>query len=89
MSDPEIARRMAALETRVEFIDQHGSRGVDSIRLQLTTVDRDIGKLQNAVDKIEGIVNGLKPARTWPTVIAYVVTVIPLYALVISLIVRA
>jgi uncharacterized coiled-coil protein SlyX len=88
MTMPDYERRITSLEQRVDFIDLHGTRGIDGLRLQLTTVDRDLGKLQGAVNTLSETVNKLRPQRAWPAIAAYIVTVIPLYALVISLVVK-
>jgi len=87
-------RRMTALETRVESIDQHGTRGMESIRTQLGGLQRDLGKVESATDRIETLagamqlqVAGLRPARPWPAILAYLGALIPMYVLVIDLVV--
>lgn len=88
MTDADDNRRITALESRIEFMDTHGTRGIDGLRLQIATVDRDLGKLQGTVESMRAIVDKLRPQRAWPAVIAYVAIVIPMYALVIDLIAR-
>lgn len=86
-------RRIAAVEARLETIDQRGTRGMEGVRAQLGGVQRDLGKVESVVDRIETSVSGLqlqistlKPARPWPAIVAYAGILLPMYALVIDLI---
>jgi hypothetical protein len=37
---------MEAIETRVEFLDNHGSRGVERLQVQLTELVKDVAKIE-------------------------------------------
>jgi hypothetical protein len=87
-------RRITALETRLEQIDQRGTRGMEAVRAQLGGVERDLGKVESAVDRIEGAIStmqlqlaALRPPRQWPAIVAYLGVLLPLYVLVIDLVV--
>jgi len=92
MTDQSFDRRMTALETRMEYLDQHGSRGLDSLREQVGSLQRDMGKLEATTGRIEADVQSmsltlvtLKPSRQWPAIVAYLGLLLPMYALVIDL----
>lgn len=52
-SNLELDRRITGLETRVDAIDMHGTRGMEVVRAQLGAMGRDIGKVESAVDRVE------------------------------------
>jgi hypothetical protein len=86
-------QRMAGFEARLEQIDQHGTRGMEGVRAQLGQVQRDLGKMESSVDRIETAVQTmqLEMARTRPGLGAWVrdlALIAPMYALVVDLIVR-
>jgi hypothetical protein len=41
------------LATRVEWLDEHGTRGVGALQVQVTGLARDMGKLETAIDQHE------------------------------------
>jgi hypothetical protein len=45
----DLRRQLAETNRRMEWIDQHGTRGVESIRNQLTAMSKDLGKVEKAV----------------------------------------
>jgi len=60
----------------------------DEVKLRFEYVQKDIGKLESAVNVLTATINTLKPARQWPNVLTIIVIVIPLYALVADLIIN-
>jgi hypothetical protein len=75
VSPAEADRRLTVLETRVD--------------LQMASTQRELGKLESAVDRIETAVDGIRltlarmpPARLWQ-----LAALVPVYALVIDLLV--
>ena len=86
-------QRFAGIEARVDSIDKHGTRGMESVRAQLGQVQRDLGKMESAVDRIETAVQTMQldMARTRPGLGAWVrdlALIAPMYALVTDLIIR-
>lgn len=57
-------------------------------RLRFEYVNRDLGKLEAAVNMLTATVQTLKPARNWPSLVTVIAVVIPLYALVADLIIH-
>lgn len=66
-----------------------------SVPAQLGQVQRDMGKLESSVDRVETAVQAiqlrlaeLRPRSPWPQLLAYTGLILPMYALVIDLIAR-
>lgn len=76
----ELRRRMTALEQRMDFIDQHGTRGVEGIRQVQVSQAGDLGEIKASVqlvtNKVESIVVG-----SWRRSLSFAVAVAPLYIL--------
>jgi len=86
-------QRFTGLEARIDSIDQHGTRGMEGVRAQIGLLQRDLGKMESSVDRIETAVQSmqLEMARTRPGIGAWVrdlALIAPMYALVVDLIVR-
>lgn len=60
MTDPENDRRVTALESRVESIDLHGTRGMEAVRSQLNNQERLLGKLESGQDRLENAVTTIQ-----------------------------
>lgn len=93
MADEE--RRISALETKLDSIDQHGTRGMEAVRSEIGVMQRDMGKLESTVGRMEANIQtmqlslaALKPRSPWPALVAYTGIIVPMYALVIDLIVQ-
>lgn len=87
MTTEDVTARVA----RVEIEQARMAR----VETRLDTVTRDFGKLESTVDRIETAVQSIqltlvqmKPARNWPSAVAYLGMLLPMYALVADLIVR-
>lgn len=85
MSD-DLTQRMSRLETRFDWLDEHGTRGVNALAVQVAQLAKDMGELENHVDEA---VRTVKDAGrfSWTQVIAIAALLIPLYALVIGILV--
>lgn len=75
----ELSRRIDANQARLDRLDEHGSRGVDALREQVTRLRQDLidheGMHQRAADEVA-------TARRW--LIGIVIALItPLYPLII------
>jgi hypothetical protein len=89
----EEQQRIAALEARVDSIDQHGTRGMEAVRAQISGVQRDLGRVDSGVERLETAVQTLQLdiARHRPGAGAWardVALIAPMYGLVIDLIIR-
>jgi hypothetical protein len=60
----------------------------EEIKLRFDYVQRDLGKLETAVNLLTANVQKIKPQRNWPNMITILLVVIPLYALVADLILK-
>lgn len=73
-------RRLTAVEQRVAWLDEHGTRGVDGIRIQLTEMAKDYGQAEGAIkvlsDKLD-VITG----RGWQRFMAYGLALLPVYVL--------
>lgn len=49
----DIERRLEALEQRMAWLDEHGTRGVDSLRVQVSNQTTDIAGISGRLDAIE------------------------------------
>ena len=69
----DMDRRIAAIEQRLDFIDQHGTRQIGVLQLQIQELVKDVGEVKGS------------RFTSW---LVYVATVIPLYALTIAILVQ-
>jgi len=69
----DMERRLGKIEDRVQWLDEHGTRAISAVSMQLAEVIKDIGELK-----------GTKFAN----IFIYLASILPLYALVIALLVK-
>jgi len=92
MSDDLVTRReFDALASRVTAIDEHGSRGVQALTMQLAQMSKDIGRLEKSMESHEKVHTAeaadRRSSRRWiiATVIAAVGAVdVPLVTILLS-----
>lgn len=70
---PDLERRITKLENRIEWLDEHGTRQMGTLSLQIAEAIKDIGELKGS---------------KFTNVLVYIATIIPLYALVIAVLVQ-
>lgn len=87
MLGSETRRRIAAVEHRLDWLDEHGTRGVDSLRIQLTEQAKDIAAICVQVEQIGNKVGQADSAR-WQRFAAYALAIIPVYVLLILTVVK-
>jgi hypothetical protein len=89
VSEADLERRMAAVEARVSAIDQHGTRGMEGVRVQLGGIERDLGKLETQLGLLSQAVNKIPPPRSqWPLLLPMYGVVVAVLTLAIDLVVR-
>lgn len=88
MLGSDTRRRLQVLETRIDWLDQHGTRGVDSIRVQLVEQAKDIGALGQQIAEVGVKVSQADGAR-WQRFTAYAIAILPVYVLLILAIIKA
>lgn len=88
MLNRDTARRLDQLEHRVDWLDQHGTRGVEAIRIQLTEQARDIGTIEQRVTDVHTILDAMRSTRIG-TFIAYALAIIPVYVLLFLSVIHA
>lgn len=76
----DLARRVGGLEERLTWLDEHGTRGVDAIRGQLTDQDKDIARVEASVGEIRATVEALR-GNAGRDVRLYIIPLIPVYVL--------
>lgn len=74
MRGGDTARRMAEVERRLEWMDQHGTRGIDAIKGQLSEQATDISKIEA---KLDGIQRAIAVRQT----VIYFALLAPVYVL--------
>jgi uncharacterized coiled-coil protein SlyX len=77
----ELERRVTEVERRIEWLDQHGTRGVESLRNAITEQGKDIARVETAVDIVR------KSIGTRQTFV-YLAALLPVYILLFITIVQ-
>lgn len=80
MLNSDTKRRLSQVEQRLDWLDQHGTRGVEGIRIQLTEQAHDIGTIEQRVTDVHAILDAMRSTRIG-TFIAYALAIIPVYVL--------
>lgn len=73
-------RRVTAVERRLDWLDEHGTRGVDGIRIQLTEQAGDIAAVQQSVKDLAASIQQTAASRV-RTFAAYLLAILPVYVL--------
>ncbi|HVH71531.1 MAG TPA: hypothetical protein VNB49_10525 [Candidatus Dormibacteraeota bacterium] len=87
-------RRIGNVERKLDWIDEHGTRGIQSLTTMISVLQRDFGKLEGEFTKMDNAIDRLtdrlgKTGRSsWTVMVGYALTLIPIYVLVITLIVK-
>lgn len=76
----DIERRLDTLESRMAWLDEHGTRGVDSLRAQVSGQTADIGELKGRLDKIDGKIDSASRQRM-SQYIGLAMALLPIYVL--------
>lgn len=79
-SRAELDRRVTGLENRLAWLDEHGTRGVDGIRLQIKDIAEDIGKVDARTEELGKKVDA-RFANGWQRFLAYGLALLPIYVL--------
>lgn len=72
-----LTRRMDATDRRIDHLDEHGTRGIDALRAQLTALTRDLSEHENLHTEQA---HAATASRRWlvGTVLAVVVPLYPM-----------
>ncbi len=76
----DLARRIAAAEDRITRLDEHGTRGVDSIKVIQAEQARDLGKIEAQVAAVSVKLDGIT-SRQWQRLVGFALAVLPIYVL--------
>jgi hypothetical protein len=76
-STAEFDRRMTAVERRLDYIDENGSRAVNRLIFQVGELAKDVGSLESSVKSAAG--------GRWATIITLAVALMPLYIMTITI----
>lgn len=76
----DIERRLSQVEQRLNWLDEHGTRGVDGLRAQVTNQTTDIVEINGRLDKIEVKLDSAARVRS-NQYIAYIISLLPIYVL--------
>lgn len=71
-----IDRELADLRADVRRIDEHGTRGILPLSVQVSEVIKDVGKIEALLER--------KLKTNWGAVLAYVGGIAPVYAFIIQ-----
>lgn len=80
MFGAELRRRMTAIERRMDFIDQHGTRGVEGIRQVQVSQATDLGEIKASVQGMQNKVESISQ-NSWRRSVSFAIAVAPLYIL--------
>lgn len=88
MLGSDTRRRLDAVESRLAWLDEHGTRGVDSIRGQITEQAKDIGTIESRLGEMNKKLDGISHGRT-ATFAAFALAIIPVYVLLLLVVTHA
>lgn len=74
----QVNRRIDSAEARISSLDEHGSRGLAGLQVQLQELAKDMAALDTT---FTGFRRDLRSAR-WQLALAYIGGLVPLYAFV-------
>lgn len=76
----ETERRLDAIEQRLGWLDEHGTRGVDALRAQVTNQTTDIVEINARLDKIDTKLDSAARVRG-NQYIGFAMALLPIYVL--------
>ena len=76
----ELGRRVSEVESRLQWLDEHGTRGVDAIRAAQQSQATDLGEIKGQIMQLGGKVDSLSGTQ-WPRVLGFAAVVAPIYIL--------
>lgn len=88
VSKSEIVRRITDVEAHLKWLDEHGTRGVDVIKSQLSDQAGDVGELKGKLDGIVSSIDNIRRSMGSRQTIVFVASVLPIYVLLIITIVK-
>lgn len=80
MLGSDTRRRLSAVEQRLGWLDEHGTRGVDGLRVQIVEQAKDLGKVEQHLAEMSTKLDGLRSGRA-AQFGAYALAIIPVYVL--------
>lgn len=80
MLGTDVRRRLTEAERRIDWLDQHGTRGMEALRVQMTEQAKDLGSIGQSVTDIHSILDDLRSNRT-RAFIAFLLAILPIYVL--------
>ena len=80
MLHSECRRRWDELGSRIAWLDEHGTRGVEVIRVQLLEQAKDLGAIGSTCDTLAAKLDEQTSSK-WARFAAYAIAIIPLYVL--------
>lgn len=81
----DIINRMGRIESRFDWLDEHGTRQVNVLAIQVTNLAREFAQLETAVQTAVARLEERRKVR-WTSIVGFIAALTPLYALVISII---
>lgn len=78
---------MDALERRVDWLDEHGTRAVGALQLQVSELIKDAGKMEGVLNGFGTKIDKVSAGR-WVTFWSILACLVPLYALVIAVLLQ-
>lgn len=84
----DLARRIAAVENRLDWLDEHGTRGVDGLRIQMVEQAKVSGALCEQMKQVDTKLTQIDGAR-WQRFTAYALAILPVYVLLFLAIMKS
>jgi hypothetical protein len=88
LRNSDLARRIDAAEKRIDWLDTHGTRGVEAIRIQITELANDIGQHSGLITALSGKLDTIA-GRGWQRFLAYALAILPVYVLLFLAVTQA
>lgn len=80
----ELANRVTRMERRFDWLDEHGTRAVNVLAVQVAHLAKEFGELESSVNAAVTRLDEQRKIR-WSSVLGFIAIVLPMYGLVITL----
>lgn len=83
-SRDDLTNRMTRMEKRFDWLDEHGTRAVNVLAIQVAHLAKEFGELEASVNTAVTRLDDQRKIR-WSSVLGFIAIVLPMYGLVITL----
>lgn len=83
----ELERRMDKIESRMDYIDEHGTRAVNTISFQIAEASKNIARVEGMVKGLSDTFDRMTGIK-WQQILTLCVAILPLYILTITILIN-